>query len=93
MRTPPMRAATLAVGALLMILGPLLGGPLPGPFGILAFAAGLALVLRASPWARRRYVAFRHRHPRWGRWTELALRRRRRLRQPVQQANEAPRAR
>ena len=76
MRSPTMRMAQLLAGGLLMTLGPLIGGPLPGPIGILAFAAGLALVLRNSPWARRRYVLFKRRHPRWGHWADVALRRR-----------------
>ena len=76
LRSPAMRTAQFVVGVILMILGPLIGGPLPGPLGIVAFAAGLALVLRNSPWARRRYVMFKRRHPRWGHWADVALRRR-----------------
>ena len=76
LRHPAMRTTQLVAGVMLMILGPLIGGPLPGPLGIVAFAAGLALVLRNSPWARRRYVMFKRRHPRWGHWADVALRRR-----------------
>jgi hypothetical protein len=83
MRRPAMRMAQLVAGVLLMTLGPLIGGPLPGPLGIVAFAAGLALVLRSSAWARRRYVLFKRRHPRWGHWTEVALRRRSWRRRPA----------
>jgi hypothetical protein len=83
MRRPAMRMAQLVAGVLLMTLGPLIGGPLPGPLGIISFAAGLALVLRSSRWARRRYVMFKRRHPRWGHWTEVALRRRSWRRQPA----------
>ena len=32
-------------------------GAIPGPGGIFVFAAGLALVLKTSMWAKRRYVA------------------------------------
>ncbi len=76
MCSPPMRKAQLVVGVLLMTVGPLLLGPMPGPGGIVAFAAGLTLLLRNSSWARRRYVLFQRRHPRWGHWTDVALRRR-----------------
>jgi hypothetical protein len=76
LHSPAMRMAQLVAGALLMTLGPLVGGPLPGPWGIVAFAAGLTLVLRSSAWAKRRYVMFKRRHPRWGHWTDVALRRR-----------------
>lgn len=57
------RWSQLIVGWLLMILGPLIGGPLPGPFGIIGFAAGLILVLRNSRWARRFFIRLKRRHP------------------------------
>ncbi len=77
MRSPPMRMLQVAVGAILVIFGPLLLGPTtPGPFGTLAFAAGLVLMLRNSSWARRRYVILKRRHPKFGRYAEIALRRR-----------------
>lgn len=73
---PSMRTAQFGLGVMLMTVGPLILGPLPGPGGIVALAAGLTLVLRNSAWARRRYVRFKRRHPRWGHWTDVALRRR-----------------
>lgn len=87
LHSPPMRRVQLVAGVLLMIFGPLIGGPLPGPLGIIGFATGLALVLRNSLWARRRYIMFRRRHPRWGHWTEVALRRRP-LRHKAKQADK-----
>lgn len=57
------RWTQLGVGWLLMILGPLVGGPLPGPFGVIGFAAGLILVLRNSRWARRYFIRLKRRHP------------------------------
>lgn len=88
MRSPAMRRVQLVIGVILLIFGPIIGGPLPGPGGVIGFAAGLALVLRNSAWARRRYIMFRRRHPKWGHWTEVALRRRP-LRQRLKQASEA----
>lgn len=78
MRSPPMRMAQVGLGAILVAFGPLVLGPTtPGPFGTMAFTAGLVLMLRNSRWARRRYVILRKRHPRFGRYAEIALRRRR----------------
>jgi len=57
------RWGQLIVGWLLLILGPLIGGPLPGPFGVVGFAAGLILVLRNSRWARRFFIRLKRRHP------------------------------
>ena len=92
MRSPPMRVAQFTLGAILVMFGPLVLGPTtPGPFGTMAFAAGLVLMLRNSRWARRRYVVLKRRHPRFGRYAEIALRRR--SRQPLQQAGEPAHAR
>ena len=77
-RHAPLRVAQLAGGVLLMIVGPLVGlVPSPLPFGLLLFGVGLALVLRNSLWARRRYVRWKRRYPRAGRITDFGLRRRR----------------
>jgi hypothetical protein len=64
-----------ALGAILMIVSPL-AGVLPGPGGIFVFAIGLALVLRTSMWAKRRYVHFKRWQPMAGRWADWGLRRR-----------------
>ena len=70
------RWAELFAGVILMIFAPIVGGPLlPGPFGFLGFALGLALVLRNSRWAKRRYVLWKRRWPRGGAWTDWGLRR------------------
>ncbi len=62
------------IGVLLILLSPVVG-LLPGPGGIFVLALGLAMVLRTSRWARRRYVAFKRWQPKAGRWTDWGLRR------------------
>ena len=62
------------LGVLLILLSPVVGA-LPGPGGIFVFAFGLAMVLRTSRWARRRYVEFKRWQPKAGRWTDWGLRR------------------
>ena len=64
-----------AVGILLIILSPL-AGVIPGPGGIFVFAIGLAMVLKTSMWAKRRYVRFKRKQPKIGRWADWGLRRR-----------------
>ena len=63
-----------AVGVLLLMIAPLVGA-LPGPGGIIVAGIGLAMVLKTSMWARRRYVRFKRWQPKAGRWTDWALRR------------------
>lgn len=65
----------LVVGVVLLIISPLVGA-IPGPGGIVVAGIGLALVLRTSMWAKRRYVKFKRWKPKAGRWTDWALRRR-----------------
>ena len=59
---------------LLFVVAPLVGA-LPGPGGILVAGLGLAMVLKTSLWAKRRYVRFKRSRPKVGRWTDWALRR------------------
>ncbi len=63
------------LGVILIIIG-IITGPIPGPGGIFFAAPGLALVLKTSLWAKRRYVHFKRWQPRAGRWTDWMLRRR-----------------
>jgi len=70
----PVRLALFVLGLLLMILTPAVA-ILPGPGGIFVFAAGLALALRNSEWAKRRYVHFKRWQPRVGAWADWGLRR------------------
>ncbi len=62
------------LGLLLLFVSPLVG-VLPGPGGIIVAGIGLALVLKTSMWAKRRYVRFKRWQPKAGRWTDWALRR------------------
>ena len=70
----PVRIALVASGCLLIALAPV-AAPLPGPGGILVFAAGLSLVLKYSGWAKRLYVRLKRRHPKKGAWADWSLRR------------------
>jgi ribonuclease P protein component len=71
---PAVQRALVVVGFILIGLAPLLG-PIPGPGGIIIFAAGLSLVLKYSAWAKRFYVRFKRRHPKKGDWADWGLRR------------------
>ncbi len=73
-KVPAIRTALFVLGILLMIVSPL-AGVLPGPGGILVFAAGLALTLKYSEWAKRKYVEFKRKHPNKGRWADWGMRR------------------
>ncbi len=62
------------IGVLLMIASIPIGA-LPGPGGIFVFIPGLALVLKTSMWAKRRYVRFKRWQPKAGRVADWGLRR------------------
>ena len=64
-----------AIGVVLLVLSPLVGA-IPGPGGVIVAGVGLALVLKTSMWAKRRYVRFKRWQPKAGRWTDWALQRR-----------------
>ena len=64
-----------ALGMLLIFVSPL-AGVVPGPGGIFVFALGLAMVLKTSMWAKRRYVRFKRWQPKAGQWIDWGLRRR-----------------
>lgn len=74
-----LRLAFVAAGLLLIIVSPLVGA-IPGPGGIFVFAAGLALVLKNSIWAKKLYARLKRRYPRRGEWIDWSLRRRSALR-------------
>lgn len=68
------RTALFCVGLLLMIGGVIIG-PVPGPGFIVLFPVGLMLCLQNSAWAKRRYVRFKRRHPRYGEHADRIMRR------------------
>jgi hypothetical protein len=72
---PVVEWTIFGVGVLLILLSPL-AGAIPGPGGIFIFAIGLAMVLKTSMWAKRRYVRFKRQQPKIGRWADWGLRRR-----------------
>jgi len=74
-RSKPVRTALFMTGLLLLILSPV-AGAIPGPGGVFVFAAGLALALKNSDWAKRQYVRFKAWQPKAGRWMDWGLRRR-----------------
>ena len=71
---PLVRNLLLALGFVLILAAPVVG-TIPGPGGILVFAAGLILVLRNAAWARRRFARLKKRYPRFGHYSDMALRR------------------
>jgi len=71
---PVKRWALLLLG-ILLILGAGVVAPLPGPGGVFLFAGGMVLVLRHSPWARRRFARTKRRWPRIGGLVDRAMRR------------------
>ena len=76
LRANPMARTALFVLGLVLMAGSPLVGVIPGPGGILVFAAGLALSLQNSRWAKRQYVRFKRWQPAAGRWADWGLRRR-----------------
>ena len=76
---PVVEWSIFGVGVILILLSPL-AGAIPGPGGIFVFALGLAMVLKTSMWAKRRYVRFKRKQPRFGHWADWGLRRRSALR-------------
>jgi hypothetical protein len=86
---PVVEWGIFVLGILLMIAA-IPVGALPGPGGVFVFAAGLALVLKTSMWAKRRYVDFKRKQPKIGRWADWGLRRRSaRRREAIRKEQEA----
>jgi len=70
-----LRTALVVLGFAIMAASPLVG-VIPGPGGIIVFAGGLVLVLRNATWARRYFARLKRRWPRFGHYSDMALRRR-----------------
>jgi hypothetical protein len=68
------RYIMLVIGWFLLIASPL-AGPIPGPGPLLIMPIGLALILKNSLWAKRRYSRIAKANPAYGRWLDWALRR------------------
>ncbi len=75
------RFALSILGFALMLLSPIVGA-IPGPGFIIMFPLGLALVLQNSRWAKKRYADFKRRFPKYGQWTDWAMRRKRHKKLP-----------
>ncbi|MET3827213.1 hypothetical protein ABIC16_002906 [Sphingomonas sp. PvP055] len=74
-RHPMLRLTFFSTGVVLVIASPVVGA-IPGPGGIFVFAAGLALVLQNSLWAKKRFVHVKRRWPKVGHYADMGLRRR-----------------
>jgi len=86
---PVVEWSLLVLGVLLLVVSPLVGA-IPGPGGIVVAGIGLALVLKTSVWAKRRYVKFKRWQPKAGRWTDWALQRRSaKRREAIRKAEES----
>ncbi len=64
----------LVAGIFLVVISPIIGA-IPGPGFIIVFPVGLALILKSSLTAKRLYARFERKFPRYGRWTNMVLRR------------------
>ena len=73
-QSPAVRTGLFVLGLLMMAISPLVGA-LPGPGFIILFPLGLALTLKNSQWAKRRYVEFKRWKPKAGSWADWGLRR------------------
>lgn len=72
--TAQVRLALFVLGVLLILISPIVG-VLPGPGFLILFPIGLMLCLQNSAWAKRIYVRFKRRHPRYAGWTDRLMRR------------------
>ena len=92
---PVVEWTNFVIGVILLLLTPVVGA-LPGPGGVIVGGLGLAMVLKTSMWAKRRYVRFKKWQPRVmgkdvhpGSWTDWALRRQSaRRREEIRKASE-----
>ncbi|WP_242183532.1 hypothetical protein [Sphingomonas sp. CARO-RG-8B-R24-01] len=73
-RHPMLRLTLFSIGVVLVLAAPIVGA-IPGPGGIFVFAAGLALLLQNSLWAKKRFVQAKRRWPKVGHYADMGLRR------------------
>jgi hypothetical protein len=73
-RHPALRIVLLSIGFLLLAITPIVG-PIPGPGGLFTFAGGMILILQNSNWARKVFARTKRRWPRFGHYSEKAMRR------------------
>ena len=73
-RTKTQRMVLFIVGTFLVIISPIVGA-IPGPGGIIVFAAGFGMMLKSSRWVKKRYARFKRRHPKKGEWADFGLQR------------------
>lgn len=81
-----LRIVFLILGLAIVLVGMILG-PLPGPLGLPIIAVGLVIILRNSPWARRLYVRYNRRWPKWFHLPNKVIRPRRK--RPVEAPDNA----
>jgi hypothetical protein len=71
---PILRSLCIGAGILLLI-GAIFVGPIPGPGGVFFVAGGLALILPNSPWAMRQFVRWKRKWPKTGAVADRVMRR------------------
>ena len=80
-RSEPFRVFQIILGILLLPVAGIVGLISPAPIGIVIFGAGVALVLRNSRWARRRYLWHTRSYPRVRKAVDFGLMRGKRRKQ------------
>ena len=68
------RLALFWGGLFLVIISPLVGA-IPGPGGIVVFAAGFGMMLKGSRAVKKWFARFKRRHPKKGDWADFGLQR------------------
>ena len=68
------RMAMLTLGWVLVLGAPLLG-PIPGPGALVILPIGLAIILKHSLWAKKRYARAARTYPSYANWANWAMRR------------------
>jgi hypothetical protein len=82
MRDSKIVRMALVVLGWMMILGAIAIGPLPGPGPLILGPIGLAIILKNSLWAKKRYSRFVRTHPAYGLWLDWAMRRKKSVKRP-----------